>query len=73
MKKNGTLYSQPTIAPTRKMTGAILGGSVATLTMAGISVFFPDHYAKLSSVAGVETAIGSIVSIAVGYFTKERV
>jgi hypothetical protein len=66
-------FKQPTAAPTRKVNAALLGGAVATVFMAVFAIFLPAEFARLQQVPGFETAIGSLVSVALAYMVKERV
>lgn len=68
-----TTYKQPTAAPTRKVNAAMLGGAIATVSMGLTAAFLPEIYARVSMVPGMETAIGSLVSVALAYVVKERV
>lgn len=68
-----TTYNQPTSAPTRKVNAALLGGAIATVTMGLFAIFLPDQFSRLQQVPGMETAIGSLVSVALAYVVKERV
>lgn len=70
---NQNLYKQPNAQPTRKVNAAMLGGAIATIVMGLVAAFLPEYYSRISGVPGMETAIGSLVSVGLAYAVKERV
>jgi hypothetical protein len=66
------LIKQRTAMPTRKVNAAILGGAIATITMGLLAAFAPEIYGRFAQVPGMETALGSLVSVGLAYVVKDR-
>ena len=63
--------NQPTAAPTRKVTGAVLGGSLASIGMGAMAIWYPEAYGRVPP--GFEGGVATLVAILFAYFTKEKV
>lgn len=64
-------YDQPTKAPNTKMTAVAIGGSVASLLMGGMAIFFPEQYKLVPP--GFEGGLATLVGFVLGYAIKERI
>jgi len=60
------LVSQPSAAPTRKVTAVMMAGAGAT-----VLAWLAGHFG-LNVPPGVESAFGVLIAGAAGYFTKDR-
>lgn len=60
-----TLITQPSAAPTRKITAVALGGAVATIVLAVVGIW-ADAPAMLAA------AITTVCTFAAGYLVKDR-
>ena len=64
------LYSQPTLAPTRKVAATGVVGALTVLAIAGVNAWLPgigDSYAM-----EIGAAVAALASFAAGYLFKER-
>lgn len=61
------LVSQPTAAPTRKVTATALGGAFATLTAWALQT-----YGGVDVPPGIEAALAVVFAVLMGYIVREE-
>lgn len=68
-----TKISQPTKAPTRKVTAFTAGGTIAGFVMIGLAVVWPDGFERLQLYPGAEAHLATGFGLLLAYFTKDTV
>lgn len=65
-----TKVTQASAMPTRKVTGAVLGGAVASISMGMMAIFLPEAYDRVPP--GFEGGVATMIAMIVAYFTKDN-
>ena len=64
------LVTQPTSAPTRKVTAAGIAGALTAAVIAGVNYLWPGFGDNLAP--GIEPLIAAAVAFVAAYLTRER-
>ena len=66
-----TLVNQPNKQPVRKVGAYALGGSVASIAMGCLAIFYPEAFDRVPP--GFEGGVATMVGFVLAYFIRERV
>ena len=65
------LQNQPTKKPTRKFNSGAIGGALATFMAGALTATGLPFFERLFSYPGLETALGSVITLVFIYLAKE--